>query len=91
MEAQLEMVKIFNTTSYFNHFRIQMYYQNEPKFNGIYRGKKLPKIADGAYVIYLDESKSKETHCIVLYVNGSKATYFDSFGVEHFLKKIKNP
>ena len=90
MEAQLEMVKIFNTTSYFNHFRIQMYYQNEPKFNGIYRGKKLPKTADGAYVIYLDGSKSKETHGIALYVNGNKATYIDSFGIEHFLKKIKN-
>ena len=90
MEAQLEKVKMFNSTSSFSHFRIPVCYQNEPKSNGIYWGKKLPKIADGAYLIYLDESKSKETHWIVLYVNDNKATYFDSFGVEHFLKKLKN-
>ena len=33
-----------------------MYYQNEPRFNGVYSGDNLPdKIKDGAYVINLDE------------------------------------
>ena len=40
------------------NFEVQKYYQNEPKFNGIYSRKNLPKIKDGAYVINLDEYKS---------------------------------
>ena len=44
------------------NFRIQKYYQNEPKFNGVYSRDNLPKIKDGAYVINLDEFKSIGTH-----------------------------
>ena len=33
------------------NFEIQKYYQNEPKFNGVYSKNNLPKIKDGAYVI----------------------------------------
>ena len=29
------------------NFEIQKYYQNEPKFNGIYSKNNLPKIKDG--------------------------------------------
>ena len=36
------------------NFEIQKYYQNEPKFNGVYSRNNLPKIKDGAYVINLD-------------------------------------
>ena len=74
-------------------FKIQKYYQNEPKFNGVYSKNNLPKIKDGAYVINLDKSKS--THWIALYVNGNNrrasydAIYFDSFRVEHIPKEIK--
>ena len=39
------------------NFEIQKYYQNEPKFNGVYSRNNLPKIKDGAYVINLDEFK----------------------------------
>ena len=76
-------------------FEIQKYYQNEPKFNGVYSRKNLPKIKDGAYVIHLDKYKSIGTHWIALYVNGDdgsasyNTTYFDSFGVEHIPKEIK--
>ena len=35
------------------HFEIQMYYQKEPKFNGVYSRNNLPRIKDGAYVIIL--------------------------------------
>ena len=45
---------------------------------------------DGAYVINLDEYRSIDTHWIALLVNGDNVTYFDSFGVEHIPKKIKN-
>ena len=65
------------------NFKTQKYYQNEPKFNGIYSRKNLPKVKDAEYVINLDEYKSIETHWIVLYVNCDNVTYFDIFGVEY--------
>ena len=38
------------------NFEIQKYYQNEPRFNGVYfRNNSSKKIKDGAYVINLDE------------------------------------
>ena len=69
------------------NFEIQRYYQNEPKFKGVYSRNNLSKIRDGAYIINLDEYKSRETHWIALYVNAENVTYFDSFGVEHIPKK----
>ena len=71
------------------NFEIQKYYQNEPKFNGIYSRNNLSKIKDGAYIINLDDYESIETHWIVLYVNAKNVTYFDSFGVEHIPKEIR--
>ena len=50
------------------HFEIQMYYQKEPKFNGVYSRNNLPRIKDGAYVINLDEYESIETHPTALHV-----------------------
>ena len=64
--------------------------KNELRFNGVYSRKNLLKIKDGAYVLNLDEYKSVGTHCIALYVNDDNITYFDSFGVEHIPKEIKN-
>ena len=67
-----------------------MYYQNEPRFNGVYSRDNLPdKIKDGAYVINLDEYFDIAIHWIALYVNNKTVTYFDSFGVEHIPKEIK--
>ena len=43
-----------------------MYYQNEPRFNGVYSRDKMK---DGAYVINLDEYSNFGTHWIALYVN----------------------
>ena len=68
---------------------IQKYYQDEPRFNGVYSRNSLLKINDGAYVINLDEYESIGTHWIALYVNGDKVIYFDSFGVERITKEIK--
>ena len=76
-------------SNFLANFRIQKYYQNEPKFNGVYSRDNLPKIKDGAYVINLDEFKSIGTHWIALYLNGNNIIYFDSFGVKHILKEIK--
>ena len=68
------------------NFKIQKYYQNEPRSNAVYWRNNLPKINDGAYVIDLDEFKSIGTHRIDLHVNDNNVTYFDSFSVESFPK-----
>ena len=47
-----------------NNFEIQIYYQNEPKYNDVYSRSNLNKIKDGAYVINLGEYPSIETHCM---------------------------
>ena len=70
-------------------FEIQIYYENEPKFNSVYSRNKLSKITDGAHIINLDEYESIGTHWIALYVNAKNVTYFDSFGVEHIPKATK--
>ena len=69
---------------------MQEYYQNKPKFSGVYSRNNLPKIKDGAYVINLDKFKSIGTHWKALYVNAENVTYFNSFRVEIFQKKFKN-
>ena len=72
------------------NFEIQKYYQNEPRFNGVYSRDNLPnKIKDGAYVINLDEYSDIGTHWVALYVYNVNVTYFDSFGVNHIPKEIK--
>ena len=73
-----------------NIFEIQVYYQNEPIFIGVYSRDNLPyEIKDGAYVINLDEYSDIGTHWIALYVNNKTVTYFDSFGIEHIPKEVK--
>ena len=71
------------------NFEIQKYYQNEPRFNGVYSRDNLPKIKDGAYVINLDEYSDIGTHWIALYALNNNVTYFNSFRVEIFQKKSK--
>ena len=71
------------------NFEIQEYYQNEPRFNGVFSRDNLPNsIKNGAYVINLDEYRDIGTHWVALYVNNKTVTYFDSFGVEHIPKEI---
>ena len=72
-----------------NNFEIQKYYQNEPRFNGVYTRDNLSKIKDGAYVIILDEYFDIVTHWITCYLLNNDAPYFHSFGVEHIPKEIK--
>ena len=71
------------------NFEIQEYYQNEPRFNGVFsRDNLLNSIKDGAYVINLDEYRDIGTHWVALYVNNKTIIYFDSFGVEHIPREI---
>ena len=72
------------------NFEIQKYYQDEPRFNGVYSRNNVPKrIEDGAYVINLDEYADVDTYWTALFCNRSKIVYFDSFGAEHVPEKIK--
>ena len=81
------------------NFEIQEYFQNEPRFNGVFSRDNLPNIIkNGVYVINLDEYHDIGTHWVALYVqstsvydtyvNNKIAIYFDSFGVEHIPKEI---
>ena len=71
------------------NFEIQIYYEDEPKFNGVYSINNSSKIKDGEYVINLDEYEWTGTHWIALYVNAKNVTYFYSFGVEHIPEETK--
>ena len=73
------------------NFEIQKYYKNEPRFNGVFSRNNLPKkIKDGAYIISLDEYTDVGTHWIALFCNKNEVVYFDSFGIEHIPKSLKN-
>ena len=81
------------------NFEIQAYYQNEPRFNGVFSRDNLPNnsnnnninnnnIKNGAYVTNLDEYFDIGTHWVALYVNNKTTIYLDSFGVEHIPKEM---
>ena len=73
------------------NFEIQKYYQNEPKFNGVYSRNNSPKLKDGAYIINPDEFRLIGTHWIALNENGNNnVIYFESFEAEQFQKKFEN-
>ena len=72
------------------NFELEMYYENEPRFNGVFSRNNLPlKIEDGAYIINLHEYTDVGTHWIALFCNKNEVVYFGSFGVEHVPKEIK--
>ena len=71
------------------NFEIQEYYQNEPRFNGVFSRDNLPNsVKNGACVINLHEYRDIGTQWVALYVNNKAITYFDFFGVEHIAKEI---
>ena len=72
------------------NFEIQKYYQNEPRFNGVFSRNNFPtKVKNGTYIINLDEYADVGTHWIALFCNRNEIVYFDRFGVEHVPKEIK--
>ena len=71
------------------NFEIQKYYQNEPKFNGVYSRNNLSRMKDGANIINLDEYESIGTHWITFHVNTANVTYFDNFGAENIPIEIR--
>ena len=80
------------------NLEILRYYQNEPRFNGVYSRNKLPRTRgaseaanarDGAYIINLDDYAKTGTHWVACYIIDNSATYFDSFGIEHLPQEIE--
>ena len=72
------------------NFEIQKYYQNEPRFNGLFSRNNVPrKTKDGAYIINFEEYADLGTHSVTLFCNRNKIVYFGSFGVEHIREEIK--
>ena len=51
-----------------NNIEIINYFNNKPRFNGVFSRKNLPKIKDRAFVIHLDGKKSKGTHWVSLFI-----------------------
>ena len=72
------------------NFEIQVYYQNQPRFKGIFSRDNLSKkIKDWAYVINLDEYVDVGTHWIALFCRKNETVYFNSLGFEHVTEEIK--
>ena len=55
MKAQLVLVKSLMLPHPLKNFKIQKYYQNKPKTNGVYSRFNLPKAKDGAYAMNFEE------------------------------------
>ena len=77
------------TISSLTNIEISEYYENEPRFNGVYSRNNLSnKIKKGPYVMNLDEYENTGTLWIALFVKTNEAIYFDSFGIEHIPSEI---
>jgi len=65
------------------------YFQDEPRFKGVYSKNRLPQRDEGAFVINLEDDTKAGSHWVALFVLKNKCTYFDSFGIEHLPKEIE--
>ena len=74
------------------NFKIQKYYKNEPRFNGIFsRNNLFKKIKRGTYIINLDEYADAGTHWIALFCKKKMKLFISKVLVLNiFLKKSKN-
>ena len=48
------------------NFDTQKYYQNEPRFDGVYSRDNFTKVKDRAYIINRDEYSAIGTHWVAL-------------------------
>ena len=74
------------------NFEIQKYYENEPRFNGVFSRDNLPKkIKDGAYVINLVEYADTGTQWIDLFCRKKTKLFILIVStLSIFLKKLKS-
>ena len=66
-----------------NNIEITNYINYKPRLNGVFSRNNLPRIKEGAYVLNLDDKKSKGTHWVALFIDRNLVVYFDSFGIEY--------
>ena len=64
------------------------YLNYEPRFDSVFSKINLLRIKDGAYVISLDNKKSKGAHWVSLFIDRNTAVYFDSFKIEGILQEV---
>ena len=57
------------------NFEIQKYYQDVPRFNGVYSRDNLTEIKNGIYIINLHEYSDIGTHWVALYVHYGDVTF----------------
>ena len=70
---------------------MQEYYQNEPRFNGVFSRYNLPNtIKNGAYVINLDEYCDIGTPWVSFYVNNKTITYICGYFCIGFINFMFN-
>ena len=71
---------------------MQKYYQNQPKFIGVYSRNNSAKVKDRAFVINLDECKSIGSFWMAWYVNGNNgnASYFGTTLTTSELNTVQN-
>ena len=73
------------------NFKIQNYYQNEPRFNGVFSRNNLPKkLKDGVYVINLDEYSDLVQIALLYFVTEVKLFTSIVLVLNVFLKRLKN-
>ena len=57
------------------NFETQKYYQDVPRFNGVYSRDNLTEIKNGIYIINLHEYSDIGTHWVALYVHYGDVTF----------------
>ena len=73
------------------NFEIQKYYQNEPRFSGVYTRNNLSeKRENGTYVINLDEHADVSTIGLLYFVKQVKLFISIVLVLNMLLKKLKN-
>ena len=73
-EIKIEQAEFSMSLQPLTSFEKQKYYQNKPKFNGVYSNNNLLKRRNEAYVTNFDGHRSIGFHWIALYVNDDNFT-----------------
>ena len=69
---------------------ITNYFDYEPRFDGVFSKKNSSRIKHGAFLINLDDKKSKGRHWVTLLIDRNKVVYFLSFETQYILQEILN-
>ena len=66
-----------------------MYFNCEPRLNGLFSRNNLPKTKDRVHVINIDSKQIKGTHWVFIDINNT-AVNFDCFGIEYIPQDVLN-